>query len=149
MKFKDVKDVKDKLLNQIQEAGRLPEAYAYIPLFGWIYAKYFRKGDKLSQFHGHQSMWLNIILVFSFFVVWVLEKFPLTSIFFGSGSFFNPIIGTVWIIVLLTYLWASIYGAYKAYNGQTWEVPYLKSAIEWLKGFYHQVKNTNPPKPHK
>ncbi len=136
-----LKNIQDKFMSQIQNTGNLAEAYAYIPIFGWIYACYFRKENKMSKFHGEQSMWLNITLMVVYFCVWVLEKFPITSFLFGTHAIFNPIIRTVWIVFLLLYLWASVFGAYKAYNMEMWEIPYLKEISSKMKEFLDKLKN--------
>ena len=133
-----IKEIQAKFMGSFKGSGQALAAYSYIPLAGWIYPYFFRKEDELSKFHSEQAMRLNVVTVAAYFAIWILEYFPITAIFFGPGSILHPISRTFWLIVVFAYIGFSTMGAYQAYLGKTWEVPYLKASVEkttaYIKG---------------
>ena len=114
----------------MQGGDQMIAAAAYLPLFGWIYPLNFRKEDDLCQFHGRQGMLLNLAMVAVYFVIWVLENFPLSAWAFGPTHFLNPISQSVWIISAIAYFGVSIFGALKALAEEKWAIPRLEETMD-------------------
>ena len=117
-------------MKNIHGGDQILAASAYIPLVGWIYPYTSRKDDELCQFHGRQSMILNLVMVTLYFAVWLLENFPVTAWLFGSGMVFSPITGALSLIATLVYIGLSLTGAFKAISEEKWEVPYLEELVD-------------------
>jgi len=133
-----IREIQSKLLKNLHGGDQLAAALGYIPIFGWIFPYYFKKDDDFAQFHGKQALHLNIVLFGVYFVIWVLENFPLTSWVFGEGSFLHAISHSAWLITAFGYLALCIVGAFKAMSEEKWRIPYLS---EYVERFIDQVKS--------
>ncbi len=120
-------------MKNIQGGDQMVAAAAYIPLFGWIYPYVSRKEDELCQFHGRQGMLLNGVMVAIYFVVWLLENFPLTAWLFGKDAWFAPITQSVSLIAVLVYIGLSLMAAFKAMTEEKWAIPYLEEIVDRLQ----------------
>ncbi len=107
-------------------------ALSYIPLIGWFLPQILRKTDAFCKFHSRQSFLLNITIIVVYVCIWILENFPLTAIFFGSGAILNPITGTLKIIAFVGFFLLSGWAAKKAYDQEEWEIPYSSTLQSWL-----------------
>jgi uncharacterized membrane protein len=132
-----IRDIQSRLVSNLGGRDQLSAAIAYIPLFGWVFPYVFKKEDDLCQFHGLQAMKLNAALVGVYFVVWVIENFPLTGFLFGKGAVFNPLTESVWLVAMIAYCVVSGIAAFKAFSEEKWEIPYF---IEYLDEFIDQIK---------
>ncbi|MBI41309.1 MAG: hypothetical protein CMF59_17060 [Leptospiraceae bacterium] len=135
-----VREIQDRLLKNIQDGDQLSAAIAYFPLIGWIYPLYFKKEDKLCQYHGKQGQQLNAVLIGLYLVLWFLENFWLTSWIFGTGSLLNPISSSVKIIALFGYLGLSLVAAYRAFMDEEWEIPFLQDIVDFFWDLFPQRK---------
>ena len=132
-----IREIQDRLKG-LGEGNRPFAVLAYVPLFGWIYPFYFRTQDALCQFHGRQAMRLNLVVLAVYFLVWILENFPIISWLFGPGQLLHHLSRAVWILAAGAYLAISAYAAYKALHDESWSIPYLdeylEKALEQIKG---------------
>ncbi|MBI3395116.1 MAG: hypothetical protein HY042_04720 [Spirochaetia bacterium] len=131
-----VRDFQSKFMKNLEGGSgeQIAAAIAYVPLFGWVYPYRMKKDDELCQFHGRQGMRLNALVFGIYFVIWLIENFPLTGWLFGKGAWFHPISTGIWTIIASAYLIASIAGAWKAFSGEMWEIPLLDDVIQKLEG---------------
>lgn len=126
------------------ESNRLFAALGYIPVLGWILPYFFKREDELCQFHGKQSFVFSIFFIIMMTVVWIVENLPILShllSWIGIKAFLVPLLlyGT-----LLIYLGASAYAAYKAFQDEIWEIPYLGKFRSFILNFF---TNNTPEKP--
>lgn len=139
-----IREIQEKFNSKFQ--GKNEEnvaASAYIPLFGWIYPYYFSKEQALCHFHGKQALQLNVAIVLLYFVIWLLEYFPLTSIFFGVNAILHPITRTIWLVSIFGYISVSGIGAYRALSGESWPVPYLQKVVTMIWNFIKSLKKSD------
>lgn len=127
-----IRDIQSRLMKNLQDGDQLAAAVAYVPLVGWIYPYFFKKEDELCEFHARQGLKLNLALIAVYFLVWVLENFPLTGFLFGAGEPLNALTRTVWLVAMLGYLGISIVAALKAFAAELWEIPYLDDAADMV-----------------
>ena len=97
-KHPDPKDVEDnKVLAAISYLGAL----CLIPLF-------LKKTSPYVQFHAKQGLVL--------FIAEIIVSFVNIVPFLGQ---------LVWLVVAFVFLWLSVVGIIKAWNGVCWEIPFL------------------------
>ena len=124
-----VREFQDKIKN-LQGSDQLLAAIAYFPVLGWAFPFYAKKDDELCQFHAKQAMKLNAVMLAIYFIIFVLENFPILSFIFGVNSPLHHISRAVWLITLLTYLAFSLIGAIKALEEEKWEIPKLNELVD-------------------
>lgn len=142
-KIKEIQEKFSDFTESLKDRGkewRNWAVYSYIPLVGWIYPYFFRKEEELSQFHAKQAMQLNVISLIAYFVIWILEYFPITAIFFGPGSILHPISRTIWLVVFFGYVALSGVGAYQAHSNRNWEIPYLKKGVDKIMDYVKSLR---------
>lgn len=132
-----IREIQNRMKN-LQGSDEATAALAYIPLCGWIVA-YVKKECELCLFHGRQALQLNIVLLVVYFIVWILENFPFVAWIFGEGKLLHPISRSLWLLTAIGFLGLSVFGGYKAFSGERWEVPYLK---DYLKKIQEMIRNT-------
>ena len=126
-----IKNSVTTIINEIKNGGgNTVGASCYIPLVGWAYPYIAKKKDDLIVFHRLQALHLNAVILVIYLAIWLLENFPIISIFFGGNSFLSPITQTVWLVSLFTYVALSGIAAYHAYSSKVWHVPYLGMLVE-------------------
>ena len=136
-----VKEIQAKLIDAFQKSGgESLAALSYIPLLGWVYPYFFRKEEELVRFHASQAMQLNAMITAIYFLIWVLEYFPLTGIFFGPGSLLHPISRTLWLFTVFAYMAFSLVASYQAYSGKKWEIPYLKERVAKILDYIKSLR---------
>lgn len=107
-------------------------AIAYIPLFGWLIAYFFRPKQKLCMFHAYQSFKLNLIALGLFFILWFITNFPLIS-WFLKLILFQPIVTDfLYYTVWLALFGLSTYAAYKAYEMEEYYLPFMKELDDFI-----------------
>ena len=124
-----IKQIQSKLSESFQ-GGNIAAAVAYIPIFGWLYPYFAKKGDSFYYFHGRQSMYLNLVIVVVYSVIWLLEYFPVTALLFGHGSILHPVSRTIWLLSASAYVIVAAFAAKKAYDNEKWNIPYLDSLVQ-------------------
>lgn len=124
-----IREIQDKM-KSLQGSNQLLAASSYFPLFGWIYPLHGRKDDDFCQFHGKQGLQLNSLMLAIYFVVWILENFPIVSWFFGEENFLHPVSRTIWLVTAFVFIVLSIFCAYKALMAEKWEIPELKKFMD-------------------
>ncbi len=136
-----IRDIQAKIMEQLySEDGHILAASSYVPLGGWVYPFFFKKGDQLAQFHSLQAMHLNLVIVVIYFSLWIIENFPLTSVFFGPGNMLHPLSRTFWLVSFFAYIGFSGVSGYKAFAGSVWEIPYLKTIVSKTFSFLKSFK---------
>ena len=140
-------------IREIQSRLKTPEGgdqiaapLAYIPLFGWIYPYYLKKEIELCRFHGKQAMQLNVVMLAIYFVVWVLENFPIVSWLFGPDHVFHHITRAIWLLTAIAFIGLSIVGAIKAFSEEMWEIPKLNELIDKIVELIKAETNDAPDK---
>ncbi|MBL8020037.1 MAG: DUF4870 domain-containing protein [Leptospirales bacterium] len=131
-----IREIQSRFTKNLKDPGgsdSLPAVIGYVPLFGWIYPTFFKKDNDFCQFHGKQAMQLNGLMVAVYFIVWILEHFPITSWLFGPDAFLNPITQATWRLTMLGYFALSVVGAYKAFTEEKWEIPFLSDFAQKIE----------------
>ena len=128
---KTIEKTKDHLKGD--DNPELYAAIAYIPFVGWAIPFFFRKHQKLCEFHAKQAFKVNLGIAGLLFIVWILRYFPIIS-WLLSVIKFNPIVTdflsyATWIL-LIAY---SALGASKAYNKEMYELPLVAEIEERIK----------------
>ncbi len=135
-----IREIQGRFKN-IHGSDQLIAALSYVPLFGWIFPYYGKKDDELCQFHGKQAMQLNVVMLTVYFSVWILENFPIVSWFFGQDKILHPISQSAWLITAMAFIGLSIYGAFKAFSEEKWEIPGLSELVDKT---LEQIKSAKP-----
>ena len=136
-----IRDIHSRLMNNLHGGDQSSAAVGYVPLFGWIVPYLFKKDDEFCRFHGEQAMKLNGAFLAFYFVIWVIENFPLTAILFGLDSIFHPITRSLWLVGVIGYLALSAIGAFKALSEEKWEIPYLIKYVDEAIDLIKSEKN--------
>lgn len=128
-----IREIQSRFGKNVQGNDSLGAVLAYVPLFGWIYPLLFKKDNEFCQFHGKQAMHLNAGMVAVYFVIWIIENFPITAWLFGADAWFHPITQALWRLTALVYFGLCGIGAYKAFSEEKWEIPYLSEIVEKIQ----------------
>lgn len=138
-----IRDIHSKFMKNLEGGGggELAAVIAYVPLVGWIYPYRMKKDDEFCQFHGRQGMRLNALAFGLYFVIWLLENFPLTAWLFGKGAMFHGISSGIWAIAASAYLIASLAAAFKAFSNEKWEIPLLEDVIQRLEDLVKDARD--------
>lgn len=143
-----IQDTTRKLKTDVEDSIKsdtnyqIYSAIGYIPIIGWMLPYFFKKKSSDCQFHAKQSAVLAVIFIMIMTVVWILNHLPILShllSFIGIKSFLIPAI-TYSSSVL--YIGVSLVSAYKAYNRDKWEIPFLPQIREFLSNLF---KNDEKP----
>lgn len=129
-----IRNIQNKIKSKIQDGDELSSMVAYVPIIGWIVAKFLNKRkDELSEYHIQQAKEINILIILMYLLIWFLENFPLLSWLFGKNRFLHPLAESVWLVSLFSYIGISIYSLYKALNDEIWSYPYREQINHNLK----------------
>ncbi len=137
-----IRNIQNKIKSKIENGDELSSMIAYIPLFGWVIAKFLNKNkDQLSEFHIQQAKEINLTILMIYLFIWFLEHFPLFSWLFGKKGFLYPIAESIWLVSFLSYIGISLYSVYKALNDEVWSYPYREEINHNFKKFLEKLKS--------
>lgn len=135
-----IRDMHSRVVKNLHGGDQMAAALSYIPVLGWIYGRIVNKDDEFCQFHGSQSLRLNILYLCFFFIIWTIQNFPLTAWLFGDRGPLFSISQTLIIVSTMAFLAISCVAAYKAFTEERWEIPYLEETVDYLKDLLNPGK---------
>ncbi|WP_016753775.1 hypothetical protein [Leptospira santarosai] len=115
-------------------------AISYVPFFGWIFIRVFRKNQKFTSFHILQALKLNIGFIAVNAVVWFLREFPVIS-WILSLIRVNPIVTDfISYVSWIVFLGYSTLGAWNAYQEKEFTLPFFPEMENELQKIFKKIR---------
>lgn len=115
-------------------------AIGYIPIVGWIVPYFLKKNDDFCQFHGRQSAVLSLIFIVLMTMIWLMNNLPILSHILSWIGITSNILPAITYISTVLFIGVSAYAAYKAFDEEQWDIPFIEKVREFLvKLFEHKA----------